>query len=250
MKAGSAPLDHRTGSGPRARRIRRRTAADSHRVLEGLDPSPGVNQCLCDHASPPGVAHIPMSLWRRREPAPARGTRASRRPWKKEERVFDEDRGSGAATSVADQDVSQYLTFSLGQEEFGIEILRVQEIKGYSAVTAIPNLPPYIKGVMNLRGTVVPVLDLRAKFGMSDSEYTRFTVIIVVNIGSRVVGLIVDAVSDVMDVAASELVPAPDLGPGVDTSFLTGMAKSQDRLISLLAMERVVGMDVAEIAVA
>jgi purine-binding chemotaxis protein CheW len=153
-------------------------------------------------------------------------------------------------TAVLDQDVSQYLTFSLGQEEFGIEILRVQEIKGYSAVTPLPNLPPYIKGVMNLRGTVVPVLDLRAKFGMSDSEYTRFTVIIVVNVGSRVVGLIVDAVSDVMDVAGSELAPAPDMGADVDTSFLTGMAKSQDRLISLLAMERVVGMDVAEIAVA
>jgi purine-binding chemotaxis protein CheW len=137
----------------------------------------------------------------------------------------------------------QYLTFTLGQGYYGIEILRVQEIKGYSAVTPLPNLPPYIKGVLNLRGAVVPVLDLRDRFGMSESEYTRFTVIIVVRVGERVVGLIVDAVSDVLDVAQNDVVPAPDMGAGVDTSFLTGMAKSEERLISLLDIERVVGMD-------
>lgn len=154
------------------------------------------------------------------------------------------------ALAGADQGHFQYLTFSLGQEDYGIEILRVQEIKGYSAVTSIPNMPPHIKGVMNLRGAVVPVLNLRAKFGMSESEYTRFTVIIVVLVGTRVVGLIVDAVSDVLDVAPSDVVPAPEMGAGVDTSFLTGMAKSEDRLISLLAIERVVGLDEVELAVA
>jgi purine-binding chemotaxis protein CheW len=144
---------------------------------------------------------------------------------------------------LSSADAHQYLTFSLGQEEYGIEILRVQEIKGYSAITSIPNTPPYIKGVMNLRGTVVPVVDLRVKFGMDTAEYNRFTVVIVVTVGERVVGLVVDAVSDVLDVLPHEFVPAPEMGDGVDTSFLTGMAKSADHLISLLAIDRVVGMD-------
>jgi purine-binding chemotaxis protein CheW len=170
-------------------------------------------------------------------------------PSRQKEFVMSEAIHTGSAAASGDPGRYQYLTFSLGQEEYGIEILRVQEIKGYSAVTPLPNLPSYIKGVMNLRGTVVPVVDLRAKFGMSDSEYTRFTVIIVVNVGQRVVGLIVDAVSDVLDVAASEVVPAPEMGAGVDTSFLTGMAKSEERLVSLLAIERVVGMDEAELTV-
>jgi purine-binding chemotaxis protein CheW len=166
------------------------------------------------------------------------------------EQTMEELRSPVAAKASRDPDRHQYLTFTLGQGHYGIEILRVQEIKGYSAVTTIPNLPPYIKGVMNLRGAVVPVLDLRAKFGMSESEYTRFTVIIVVRVGERVVGLIVDAVSDVLDVAATDVVPAPEMGAEVDTSFLTGMAKSEDRLVSLLDIERVVGMNEVEMAVA
>jgi purine-binding chemotaxis protein CheW len=152
------------------------------------------------------------------------------------------------ATTAVDQ--HQYLTFTLGCEEYGIEILRVQEIKGYSAVMPIPNMPPWIKGVMNLRGTVIPVVDLRAKFGMPETEYTRFTVVIVVKVGERVVGLVVDGVSDVLNVPTSDLVPAPDMGAGVDTSFLTGMAKSTDRLIALLAIERVVGMTEIEMVAA
>jgi purine-binding chemotaxis protein CheW len=154
-------------------------------------------------------------------------------------------RHSTAALTGADRDRNrnQYLTFSLGQQQYGIEILRVQEIKGYTTVTAVPNMPPHIKGVMNLRGTVVPVVDLRARFGMSESEYTRFTVIIVVNLGTRVVGLIVDSVTDVLDIPSSDVVPAPDMGVGVDTSLLAGMAKSEDRLISLLTIERVVDAD-------
>ena len=107
---------------------------------------------------------------------------------------------------------------------------------------AIPNAPRHIKGVMNLRGTVVPVVDLRVKFGLPEAESTRFSVVIMVTVGARVVGLLVDAVSDVLDVLASEIVPAPELGAGVDTSFLTGMAKSKDHLISLLAVERIVGL--------
>ncbi len=140
-------------------------------------------------------------------------------------------------------DSNQYLTFSLAEEEYGLEILRVQEIKGYSKVTPLPNTPPEVRGVMNLRGTVVPIIDLRARLGLAQTEYDRFTVIIVVNAGAKVAGLVVDAVSDVLNVAASELVPTPDLGAGVDTAFMTGMARAGDRLVTLLNVDRLLRQD-------
>lgn len=148
-------------------------------------------------------------------------------------------KASSSMDSAAD--VSQFLTFQLEAEEYGLEILRVQEIKGYSKVTPLPNTPREIRGVMNLRGTVVPIIDLRCRFGLTEAEYTRFTVIIVVNVGVKIVGLVVDAVSDVLNVSAREMVPAPDLGAGVDTSFMTGMARAGDRLITLLNVDRLVG---------
>ena len=135
----------------------------------------------------------------------------------------------------------QYLTFSLGSEAYGVDILRVQEIKGYTAVTPIPNAPAYLKGVMNLRGTVIPVVDLRLRFGMEPADYTTFTVIIVVTIGARVMGLVVDAVSDVLDIAAGDVEPPPDFGGQVDARCLSGLAKAGDRLVVLLDIERVVG---------
>ncbi len=143
------------------------------------------------------------------------------------------------ASDAATRD--QYLTFRLGEEEYGLEILRVQEIKGYSKVTPLPNTPPEVRGVMNLRGTVVPIIDLRARFGLREAEYDRFTVIIVVTVGTTVAGLVVDAVSDVLDVGSSERVPTPDLGAGVDTAFMSGMARTGDRLVTLLNVDRLVG---------
>ena len=138
---------------------------------------------------------------------------------------------------------AQYLTFHLGEEEYGIEILRVQEIKRYPAVTPIPNAPAWVKGVMNLRGTVVPVFDLRLKFGMPPKDYDRFTVIVVVNVGARVVGMIVDGVSDVLDIDAASVDKTPDLGAHVDTTLLQGIARNQDRLITLLDIDRAVGLE-------
>ncbi len=138
-------------------------------------------------------------------------------------------------------DGSQFLTFLLQDEEYGLEILRVQEIKGYSKITPLPNTPREVKGVMNLRGTVVPVIDLRARFNLREAEYTPFTVIIVVTVGAKVVGLVVDAVSDVLNVEPKEMVPTPDLGSGVDTSFLNGIARTGERLVSLLNIDRLVG---------
>lgn len=142
-------------------------------------------------------------------------------------------------------DGSQFLTFQLEDEEYGLEILRVQEIKGYSKITPLPNTPPEVKGVMNLRGAVVPIIDLRTRFGLRQAEYTRFTVIIVVTVRSKVVGLVVDAVSDVLNVGVQEVVPAPDLGAGVDTSFMTGMARTGERLITLLNVDRLVSLSAA-----
>jgi purine-binding chemotaxis protein CheW len=140
-------------------------------------------------------------------------------------------------------DGNQFLTFRLMDEEYGIDILRVQEIRNFSKITPIPNTPHYIKGAMNLRGTVVPIIDLRRKFDMPEIEYNQYTVIIVVTVGSRVMGLIVDAVSDVLNVGDDDLEPAPNFGGDVDTSFLTGLAKCGDRLITLLNIEKLSGIE-------
>jgi len=140
---------------------------------------------------------------------------------------------------------SQFLTFQLAEEQFGIDILRVQEIKGLTHLTQIPNVPQYIKGVMNLRGTVVPVVDLRHRFSMPAAIYNQFTVIIIVTVGQKVMGLVVDAVSDVLNVGETELEHLPELGGGIDTSFITGMAKSSERLITLLDIDRLLGNSLA-----
>jgi purine-binding chemotaxis protein CheW len=145
--------------------------------------------------------------------------------------------------------ISQFLTFALNDQEFGIEILRVQEIKNFSRVTPIPNMPECIKGVINLRGTVVPIVDLRKKFNMPTAEYNQFTVIIVVNVGTKIMGLVVDAVSDVLNVGEESIEKTPDLG-AIDTSFITGLAKSGDRLVALLNIEYLLGDQFAGVATA
>jgi len=136
-------------------------------------------------------------------------------------------------------DGSQYLTFRLAEEEYGVEILKVQEIKGYSAITPIPNTPSYLKGVMNLRGTIVPVVDLRSKFAMDEAEYNQFTVIIVVKVGPKVMGLIVDAVSDVLNIPKVDIQATPDFGSEVDARYINGMAKAGEKLVVLLDIDRV-----------
>ena len=135
-------------------------------------------------------------------------------------------------------DGSQFLTFNLGDELYGVDILRVQEIKGYTAVTKIPNTPSHIKGVLNLRGTIVPIIELRTKFGMPTIDYTAFTVIIVVVVRDKVMGLVVDSVSDVLNIDKKEIQPSPQFGAKVDVSFLNGIGKSGDKLVALLDMDR------------
>lgn len=141
-------------------------------------------------------------------------------------------------TTYSDED-RQYLTFNLADEYYGVDILKVQEIKGYTSVTRIPNTPAYLKGVLNLRGTIVPIVDLRMKFGMGTTEPTAFTVMVVVNVRNRIMGFMVDAVSDVLDLATKDIQPPPELGSAVDITFVAGIGNSNDRLVTLLDIDRV-----------
>lgn len=136
-------------------------------------------------------------------------------------------------------DGNQYLTFTLGEEHYGVDILRVQEIKGYTAVTRIPNTPEFIKGVLNLRGTIIPIVDLRGKFRMDEVEPTMFTVIVVVVVKDRIMGIVVDSVSDVLNINKDDIQPPPNFGDKVDTGFIQNIAKSGDKLIMLLDIDRV-----------
>jgi purine-binding chemotaxis protein CheW len=154
-----------------------------------------------------------------------------------------DDVTSGSMTSAADN--GQFLTFTLQNEEYGIEILKVQEIKGFSKITPIPNAPPFVRGVMNLRGTVVPIIDLRARFSMNDKDYDQFTVTIVANVGTRVVGLVVDTVSDVLNIPSEAIAAPPELASSSETSCITGMGKLGDRIVMLLDIARLVGAETA-----
>ncbi len=144
-----------------------------------------------------------------------------------------------AAAGTQTDTTRQFLTFALGQEEYGVEILKIQEIKGYSGITPLPNAPEYLKGVLNLRGTIVPIMDLRKRFALPEVEYTRFTVIVVTQVQGQTMGFIVDAVSDVLTVAGSDIQPTPDLHGQVDTSFLRGLATAAERLVILLDIDKV-----------
>jgi purine-binding chemotaxis protein CheW len=148
-----------------------------------------------------------------------------------------------SAPVVLDGGAGEYLAFALGDEEYGIELLKVQEIKGYSPVTPIPNTPPHIKGVMNLRGAVIPIIDLRMRFGMPAVEYNQFNVIIVINVDSKIMGLLVDAVSDVLNVGAGELRAAPDFGTRADTRFISGMVSAGDKIAVLLDITTLLSED-------
>jgi len=134
----------------------------------------------------------------------------------------------------------EYLTFRLRAEEYGIDILKVQEIRGYENPTRIANAPSFIKGVINLRGVIVPIVDLRIKFGLGDAEYNEFTVVIILNVHDRVVGMVVDSVSDVLELAPSDVREAPDLSAVVDASYIIGLGTVAERMLILVDIERLV----------
>jgi purine-binding chemotaxis protein CheW len=137
-----------------------------------------------------------------------------------------------------DRDTQQFLTFKLANEEYGVGILSVQEIRGWSAVTAIPHSPPWLLGVINLRGQVVPVIDLRLKFNYATANYNEFTVVIILNLRDRVVGIVVDGVSDVITLAAEQIKPAPSLGSHADTSHIIGFGTLDERMRILMDVEK------------
>ena len=143
-----------------------------------------------------------------------------------------------AAGQAATQGSAEFLTFRLGGEEYGIDILRVQEIRSFEEPTRIANAPPFIKGVVNLRGVIVPVVDLRIKLGCESVEYNSFTVVIVLNVKGRVVGAVVDSVSDVLELPREDIKPAPDMASSaVDTVFITGIASVGERMLILMDIE-------------
>ncbi len=148
-----------------------------------------------------------------------------------------------SGTATATQLAGKYLTFTLGGENYGLEILKVREIMGVLDITTVHNTPYYIKGVVNIRGKVVPIVDLRLKFDMPEIEYTEQTCIIVVYVGEVEIGIIVDCVSEVMDIAGEDIEDAPEFGAEVETNTILGMSKAEDKVTILLDINKVLGGD-------
>ena len=132
----------------------------------------------------------------------------------------------------------EFLAFTLGKEEYGIDIQKVQELRGYDAVTRIANTPEFIKGVVNLRGIIVPIIDMRIKFNLGTPVYDQFTVVIILNIGGRVMGMVVDSVSDVITLTNEQLKPAPQMSSIVETDYLLGLGTVEERMLILLDIDK------------
>jgi purine-binding chemotaxis protein CheW len=134
--------------------------------------------------------------------------------------------------------VLEFLSFALGEEEYGIDIQKVQEIRGYENVTRIANAPDFIKGVINLRGIIVPILDMRIKFNLGTPRYDAFTVVIILNLRGRVTGMVVDSVSDVVTLTTEQIKPAPEMSTTMDTSYLRGLGALDERMLILVDIDK------------
>lgn len=134
----------------------------------------------------------------------------------------------------------EFLTFTLGDEHYGLDIMQVKEIRGYEPVTKIANAPSFIKGVLNLRGDIVPIVDLRLKFAVGDATYNEFTIVIMLHIGERIVGIVVDAVSDVINISSDEVKPPPQFGVAFDSQYLYGLAPVHEQMVILLNIEKLI----------
>lgn len=145
---------------------------------------------------------------------------------------------SGPVTSHL---ANEFLTFRLGGEEYGIEILKVQEIRGYDSITQIANAPEFIKGVVNLRGIIVPIIDMRIKFRLGNADYDQFTVVIILNVAGRVMGIVVDGVSDVISLEAEQMRPTPGFGSVIDTEYIMGLGTVDERMLILIDIEKLMG---------
>ena len=142
-----------------------------------------------------------------------------------------------AATMIALGSL-EFLAFTLGQEEYGIDIQKVQELRGYEAPTRIANAPEFVKGVVNLRGIIVPIVDMRIKFNLGEPTYDQFTVVIILNIAKRVIGMVVDSVSDVITLTAEQVKPAPQMGSALDIDYMIGLGALDDRMLILVDIDK------------
>ncbi len=145
---------------------------------------------------------------------------------------------AASASSTTSQVINEFLTFRLGKEEYGIEILKVQEIRGYDSITQIANAPEFIKGVVNLRGIIVPIIDMRIKFRLGNADYDQFTVVIILNVSGRVMGIVVDGVSDVISLGADQMRPTPGFGSVIDTEYIMGLGTVDERMLILIDIEK------------
>jgi purine-binding chemotaxis protein CheW len=155
-----------------------------------------------------------------------------------------------AHSAIASLTAQEYLTFTLGAEEYGVNILKVQEIRGYEKPTAIANAPAYIKGVVNLRGTIVPIVDMRIKFNLGEATYDQFTVVIILNVSERVVGMVVDGVSDVISLKAEQMRAAPEFSGTFDMRYITGLGTIEDRMLILIDIDKLMSARDLELAAA
>lgn len=144
----------------------------------------------------------------------------------------DQNKSAGGDTA------NEFLAFTLGKEEYGIDILRVQEIRGYEAVTRIANAPDFVKGVVNLRGIIVPIVDMRIKFQLGEPTYDQFTVVIILNIAGRITGMVVDSVSDVITLLPEQIKPAPEMGTTFNSDYLTGLGTLDERMLILIDIDK------------
>lgn len=145
---------------------------------------------------------------------------------------------TGSSSSITSHMANEFLTFRLGGEEYGIEILKVQEIRGYDSITQIANAPDFIKGVVNLRGIIVPIIDMRIKFRLGNADYDQFTVVIILNVAGRVMGIVVDGVSDVISLEAEQMHPTPGFGSVIDTEYIMGLGTVDERMLILIDIEK------------
>jgi purine-binding chemotaxis protein CheW len=145
-----------------------------------------------------------------------------------------EKKGTAHASDAA----LEYLAFRLGSEEYGVDIQKVQELRGYDAVTRIANAPEFIKGVVNLRGIIVPIIDMRIKLNLGTPSYDQFTVVVILNLHQHVMGMVVDSVSDVITLTADQIKPAPQMGCAIDTDYLTGLGAIDERMLILVDIDK------------
>jgi purine-binding chemotaxis protein CheW len=145
---------------------------------------------------------------------------------------------TGKELAEHDSHTTQFITFSVGDEEFGVDIVTVREIKGWTETTSLPNAPAFMRGVLNRRGTIVPIYDLRARFGLGHTEATSNHVIVIVAVADKIIGVLVDAVSDILTISGEEIRAVPEMGGSVDQRFLTGLVTVEKRMVALLELEQ------------